>query len=422
MPPLELKFLTEDARLIELARLYWELDREEKAFPHQLKSLAPRFAIPANKILKTVLETCEASSPAIACETCGRARRYDSRNDYLEAQRHYSRYGSWRCWECYCEEERRRREEEEKRRELAARQALALRLHHKELIEKAHARQEGRDYLLPTELSLTSAVYLLSATKAGGPVYPRTFRERITTGFEEPDVFAPWIIKDVSPTKVFDEEILDRLKARGLVAVSAASEPEAFDFHEDLIVGYDSGRVQWQILPDVPADERPSYIRQVEERLKRRGHKTWHDEWPQLWKKIAAAECVQFLVCSLDKFGIPYAPDGQATDLFSSLVETYSLAQMFMQIDHATKRFADFARRQRWPMRAGRALEQVRSNVEYYRSQGREIYAYRYRPAHPARSVISNLFFNTALGVGGDYFFKAPKEIEPPELDAEEGA
>jgi len=238
------KFLTEDEHLIQLARLYWELDREEKTFPHQLKSLAPRFAIPANKLTKTVLETCEASSPAIVCETCGRARRYDSRKDYLEAQRYYSRYGSWRCWECYNEEERRRREEEEKRRELAARQALALRLHHKELIEKAHARQEGRDYLLPTELSLTSAVYLFSAMKAGGPVCPRAFWERLTTGFEEPDVFAPRIIKDISLTKAFDEEILDRLKARGLVAVSAASEPETFGFHEDLIVGYDPGRVQ----------------------------------------------------------------------------------------------------------------------------------------------------------------------------------
>lgn len=61
MLPLELKFLTEDPRLIELARLYWELDQEEKVFPHHLKGLAPRFAVPANKILKTVMQNCEAS-------------------------------------------------------------------------------------------------------------------------------------------------------------------------------------------------------------------------------------------------------------------------------------------------------------------------------------------------------------------------
>lgn len=172
----------------------------------------------------------------------------------------------------------------------------------------------------------------------------------------------------------------------------------------------------------MPAGERPSYIRQVEERLERREHKTWRDEWPQLWKKVAVAECVQFLVCSLDKYGLSYAPDEQATDLFSSLVDAYSLAQMFKQIDKATKGFADFARQQRWPMRAGRAVEQVRSNVEYYRSQGWEIYAYSYRPAYPARSVISDIFFNTVLGVGEDYFFKAPKEVELPEINAEERA
>jgi hypothetical protein len=172
MSPLELKFLTEDARLIELARLYWELDHEGKHFPHQLKKLAPDFLVPANKILNTVLETCEAFSPEIACETCGRSRSYQSRRDYSEAQRHFRRYGRWQCWECYLEEERRRREDERRRRELAEQQALALRSHLKELVEKAYAREEWRDYLLPNELSLTSAVYLLSGMNVGGPVRP----------------------------------------------------------------------------------------------------------------------------------------------------------------------------------------------------------------------------------------------------------
>jgi hypothetical protein len=394
MPSLELKYLTEDARLVELARLYWELDQGENRFSHQLKELVSRFFVPANKIPGAVREICEAFSPAIACETCGQARHYDSRSDYLEAQRYYRYYRSWQCRKCYLEEDRQLRELERAQRELAEQQALALSRHRRGLIEKTYVRQQGRDYLLPTELSLTSAVYLLSAMKAGGPVYPCTFWGQFTTRSEEPDVSSPLIIKDISPTKAFDEEILDRLKARGLVAVSAASEPEAFDFHEDMIVGYDSGRVQWQILPDVPADERPSYIRRVEERLESRGHKTWHDEWPQLWKKIAAAECVQFLVCSLDKFGISYAPDVQATDLFGSLVDTYSLAQMFMQIDHATKRFADFARRQRWPMRVGRAVEQVRSNVEYYRSQGRVGFCCGKQLQPPAQVFEASLTFS----------------------------
>lgn len=94
MPPLELKFLTDDARLVKLARLYWELDQEGIRFLHQLKNLAPDFSVPANKILNTVLETCEAFSPEISCENCGRSRSYRSRSDYSEAQRHYRRYGS----------------------------------------------------------------------------------------------------------------------------------------------------------------------------------------------------------------------------------------------------------------------------------------------------------------------------------------
>jgi hypothetical protein len=425
MLPLELKFLTEDARLVELARLYWELDQEGKRFPHQLKNLAPDFSVPANKILDTVLGTCEAFSPEIACETCERFRSYRSRSDYSEAQRHYRRYGSWQCWDCYLEEERRGHEEERRRRELAEQQALALKRHRKELIRKAYAREEGRDYLLPAELSVTSAVYLLSGMKASGPVCahrPHSFCEPPTERGEEPDVFSPRIIKGISPTETFDEEILDRLEARGLAAVSPESEPEAFEFHDESIVGYDTEKVLWQFLPDVPADERSSFVRQVEERLGRREYKNWHDEWPRLWKKIAVAECLQFLACTLNDCGYSYNPDAEASDLFGNLIDKYSLAQVFRQIDKATRDFADFARQQRWPMRAGRAVGQLRGNVEYYSSQGWEIFAFRYRPMSPARSAISKVFFDTTLGIGEDYFFKAPQDAGLPEIHIEEEA
>jgi len=425
MPPIELKFLTEDARLIELARLYWELDQEGKRFPHQLKNLAPDFSVPANKILDTVLETCEAFSPEIACETCGRSRSYRSRSDYSEAQRHYRRYSSWQCWDCYMEEERRHREEERRRRELAEQQALALRHHRKDLLRKAYARDEGRDYLLPTELSLTSAVYLLSGMKVGCPVRahcPRSFWEPPAESIEETEFFSPRIIKGISPTKAFDEEILDHLKARGLAAVSPESEPEAFEFYDDSIVGYDTERVLWQILPDVPAEEHPSFVRHVEERMGRREYKNWHDEWPRLWKKIAVAECIQFLVCTLNNCGYSYDPDAEASGLFGNLIDNYSLAQVFRQIDKATRDFADFARQQRWPMRAGRAVGQLRGNMEYYRAQGREIFAFRYRPMSPARSAISKVFFDTTLGIGEDYFFKAPQDAGLLEVHTEEEA
>jgi hypothetical protein len=422
MSPIELKFLTDDSRLVELARLYWELDGEEKRFPHHLKDLAPAFSLPASKIPDTVRESCEALSPAIACGACGHPRCFKSRHDFSEAQRHYRQYGRWKCGDCYLEEERGRRGEERRHRELAEQQALALSRHRRVLVEKAYERQEGRDYLLPTELSLTSAVYLLSAMKAGGRCCPHSFWERLTEEEEEAeelDAFSPQIITNISPTQALDAEILDRLKARGLAAVSLKSEPEAFEFYEDTVVGYAPEKVLWQLLPDVPADERPAFISRVGERLARREHRAWHDEWPRLWKEIAAAECIQFLVCELDKHRFSYTPDEQAAAIFGDLVEIYSLAQMFLQIAKAAKDFAEFSRRQRWPMRAGRALEQLRRNVEFYRSRGCEIYAFRYRPSYPARSAISNVFFDTVLGVGADYFFKAPKDIELPAISIE---
>lgn len=413
MPPLALKFLTEDAHLIELARLYWELDQEEKAFPNQVKELASRFSVPANQILKTVLEACEASSPVIACETCERPQQYRSRNDFLDAQRHYRQYGSWRCWDCICEEERRRREEERVRRALAEQEALALRRRRKELVEKAYVRQEARDYLLPTELSLTTAVYLLGSIKAGGPVCPSDAEEVGGEQDDGPDFSSPRVIRNISPTKAFDEEILERLKARGLIAISPASELQAFDFEQDFIVGYDTDKVFWEVLPNVPAEERLPFIRQVDDRVRRREYKAWRDEWPSLWRKIAAAECVQFLIHSLERYDYSYAPDPQAAELFGDLVDNYSVAQVFKLTDKATKDFVDFARRQRWPMRPGRVVEKIRSNEAYYRSQGWEIFSFQKRPPYPPQSVLSRIFFDTVLGIGDNGFFKAPRDVDP---------
>lgn len=419
MSPVQLKFVTEDAHLIELSRLYWELDQDGKVFPHHLKELAPRFSVPANKILKTVLQNCEASSPEIACETCGQAQRYYSRNGYLEEQRRYRRYGNWTCWDCLCEEDRRRREEEGKRREIVEQETLALRRRQKQLVEKAYARHDARDYLLPTELSLASAIYFLSSLKAGGPVCLSNVLECGAGRCDEPDIFSPRLIQNISPTKTFDEEILDRLKSRGVIAVSPVSEPEAFDFDEDIIVGYDPEKVLWDVLPNVPAEERLSFIRQVEDRLRRREHKTWPDEWPSVWRNIAVAECVQFLVYSLERHDYSYKPDGQATDLFSDLVNNYSVAQVFKLIDKAVRDFADFARRQRWPMKASRVVEKIRSNEAYYRSQGWAIFSFQKRPTFPPQSVISRIFFDTVLRVGNDGFLKAPKDVVPSRVDEE---
>jgi hypothetical protein len=417
MPPLALKFLTEDEHLIELARLYWELDQEEKGFPHQVKDLAARFSVPANKLLKTVLQNCTASSLAIACETCGQAQQYSSRNEFLEKQRRYRHYSGWQCWDCIEAEDERHREEERQRRELAAQQARAIRQHQQELIEKAYARQEARDYLLPTELSLTTAIYLISSLKAGGPVRSYDALETSAEEGDKPDALSPWIIKYISPTKSFDVEILDRLKSRGLIAISPTSAPEAFEFEQDLIVGYNSERVSWDLLPNVPADQRSSFIREVEDRLVRHEHRTWRDEWPEVWKKITIEECIQFLTYSLERHHFTYTPDRPATELFSELVDNYSLAQVFKLIDKVTKDFADFARQQRWPMKTSRVVEKIRSNVQYYCSQGWNIFAFQKRPPFPAQSVISRIFFDTVLRIGDDGFLKAPKDIDPAKLE-----
>ncbi len=70
----------------------------------------------------------------------------------------------------------------------------------------------------------------------------------------------------------------------------------------------------------------------------RREHRTWRDEWPQLWKKIAL------------------------------ILPVPGVGNLRLQL----------------------------------------------QPTFPARSVIGNVFFDTVLGVGEGYFFKAPKDLDFP--------
>lgn len=53
MSPLALRFLMEDRHLTELARFYWELDQEEKAFP--TKSTCPPQSVISRLFFDTVL-------------------------------------------------------------------------------------------------------------------------------------------------------------------------------------------------------------------------------------------------------------------------------------------------------------------------------------------------------------------------------
>lgn len=79
-----------------------------------------------------------------------------------------------------------------------------------------------------------STIYLLSLIKAGGPVCTFGVPESSEDRCGEPDILSLRITKNISPTKTFDEEILDRLKSRGLIVVSPALQTEAFEFYEEL--------------------------------------------------------------------------------------------------------------------------------------------------------------------------------------------
>jgi len=193
------------------------------------------------------------------------------------------------------------------------------------------------------------------------------------------------------------------------IFVHPESPLDAFIFEEPIRFYLD--RVIWAL----PVDETGSsknVIATLEEKFRTLDWNTqWEDEQLELWMKIAHEECIQYLAVCMEEHGFTFNPGDKTHLVVDSLLQEYSVGQIYNFIWRASKDAAAFYVRERVNKQhaANTVVGNLQRQAERAKVEGWEVKPYR-RDRRCPESVISQVFFNTVLQIGEAGFSRKPYE------------
>ena len=380
MYPLQLEFLTDDEKVIQLCRQYWQCDESCK-FPLTVAQLAKEYGLKSGDVSNLVYTNCNAYSDNKICPVCSEPTIFQNRTDYQQQCRWPSK--AQVCTECQEKEAKRVRDEqaallEQKRRIINERFSI---------VSRAVNIQE---------LSLEDAVYLLSFIRA--------------TGSEDFSYFGPLehTTNKLSPLASYDYEIISHLCGK-YIFFHPDSSPEAFEFVDgEPLSGY-TYKVKWLLLTGKDIEKTRQAITAIENafRTQEDWPPKWHEQKLALWKKVALEECLEYFKLVLEEHHLPFKP-GEKTELtITNLLEQFSTAQVCSMIWSSVKNAVAFNVRQQVTKihAANTVIGRMQSYAERAIAEGWTV-----KPSHRdfrcPQSIVSQVLFNTALKIGDKGFFE----------------
>jgi len=374
---LELEIHTDDERTRELCSRYWQL-ADGKTFAFKLSELSREYKLTAAAIRKLVNDSSTAFSAKFSCVQCGAPRPFKSRTDYTENSRYYS-WHSWVCDTCVeieREEQARLREQEEQRRY--------------DLVNDEYQSKRGEG-LTVTELSFADAIYLLSVIRTGGSedltyIVPHEY-------YEIP----------LSPCHDYDLEILRQLYYSGALCIHPQSRKDTIEFVDDSPSSFRFYplRVHW-VLP-LPDEQKPAQIVQELETVL--SSKEWPDAWAaevnDLRTRVALEESLQYLRYVMGEHGFDFTAGEKTRHVVRSLLNTFSVAQIYNFSWRAAKDAAAFYMRKDVSKQhaANTVPGSIQRMSERAIAEGWEVKPYG-RNFKVPQSMVSQVLYNTTLRIG----------------------
>jgi len=393
MEKLNLVIFSADEVVSNLCKEYWNVGSDLK-FNNTVKSLTEVAGLTQKQFLQLIIDECDSQSTEIFCQDCEIPYIFISRNDFLEKQRSLNWYlQNWLCADCSLE--RKRQEEQEKANKVN---------NYRQLITQSYSSEPAQIVL--EALSLELAVYLLSFIRFCANEDLTCAKPLGATNFHE----------SLSPQNKFDYDILRSLYHEGIIKVYPGSPIEAFS--GDRAETFYLDKVFW-ILPVLPNTDHPKFLAmRLEEmfRINSFPHE-WFDESLQLWRKIALNECLQYLENSLAEHNLSLTVGEKTTLVINSLLEDYSVGQIFNMIWRSAKDAAAFLVRKEVTKQhaANTVVGAIQRYGENAKVQGWEVKSYR-RPFNCPQSMISQVFFDSVLKIGEAGFNQVPFTSEFEDL------
>jgi len=383
----EIVFLTDDEQINELCKQYWEIGDDGK-FVYTVTNLAKqKGGVSHKKFSQLISASCKAYVHGFVCSSCGKQLSVGTRTEYEQYTRAIERGIKYICSDCAQKEEKQKAElaEAEKREKIR--------------IIKEYYSQIEIPPVDPQDLSFQEAVYLLALIRAGA--YENYNAIRPLELFEIP----------LSPQEELDYEIIKTLFHNNQLFVHPDSSPDAFTpFVDSKIDKIYTGKVMWLWRPTISDKERKEPWRlaaEIESIFKtKEWPETWREsgEYIELWKKIALNECFKYLRHSLEQHQMSFNPGDKTTQTFLSLLNDFSVGQMWNFIWRAAKDAAAYYQR------GGISKQQAANSIvgsiqrqgERALAEKWEVTNYRRIPQIPV-SIVTQVLFVTALQIGDNW-------------------
>lgn len=378
MSKIAVTIFSNDPSLISVLDRYWVQDEDAK-FPHRATELAKELGLRPHELSALVRDQTCAVVSEWTCNVCGEPSRVSSRADYQQKTSLW-RWALSRGQQLTCEHcrENARREQQVREDQVKSSQ--------REKIQARYGVRSLQDE--PTFYGLKDVVSLLAFIR---------FAASETLEWLSPVDNLDGIL---TPTEDFTDEVIKHLYHQRLTGVHPGSDLSAFVWEEGEPKQFYIRKVFWTV--GASADEAKTFVRRAESVLK-------SAEWPVAWlrelpafiEEVMVHECFQFLSHCLAEYRLPFTPGEKTRIVFLSVLQDFTLGQVFNMIWRNAKDAAAFY--QRGGVTAQHAANIVPGGVQRYADQARangwSLKSFTRNTRLPL-SALSHALFDTALNLG----------------------
>jgi SEC-C motif len=382
MGSVELELETTDPTLLALCRDYWATD-DEGDYRFTVKELAQRHNVGVQVVAKTVTAASTARLRDRVCPSCELGEIVTSRQDLT--QRQSWRFPTRECDSCV-----------QTQREL------------KELSKQERFSITDSDPLSIEQLTLADATTLMALLRSQtGETFARTIP------------LAKWA-DPFAPTDDIAIEWVRRLFTNGLVLIHPDSAMDAFSWEDDDPARFYIDRVCYYVTGAGDTGERAIQAVDALTATFRDGPwpESWRSEWTEVWRELAVAECIAYLLLCLGEHNLPFKVGEKTVTVLKDMLETFSIGQAYMFIWRAARDAAAYMVRERVPAAraANSAVGNMQRGMERARAEGWQVKAFGRDRRLPV-SAVSHTFFTVAMQVP-DFMTAQRREVTLPKAAA----
>ncbi len=392
---LKVETLTQDEELATICKMYWEVNAEWQ-FVHKVGELAKLTNIEraATRLPQVMRESCYAYIEDWRCPRCEKPHKFYSRSEFSSNRRNIGL--SFLCDECRRQDQIREAAETQKGNAEAERTRQETKTRMREKIRETYDLSKKRPISHIYGLSLTDAIYLISIMRGA---YEDLTKIKPIELFEQP----------LAGDKDLTKEIVIQSHDKRLIYVHPDSETEAF-VDETLDRFYIYKVYYAPMVTEKSVVDPKSLVTDLHQYVSLPWTEVECDEALELWKRIALSECMEYLLFVLDEHHFEFTPGEKTTQYIEFSLKHFSTAQVYNIIWRSAKDAAAFYLREQGVTKkhaANTAVAGIQRTAERAVSEKWDLKPYR-RNYKTKQSIISEVFYNFALGIGEVGFETVP--------------